>query len=306
MESSKSSFWKCAKWTLIAALLLFASARLYYSLTDDFRVANITYGYPYVESWVSPMPGKEEEAVVDAALKQPFHYIGKGAQSYAFVSDDGKYVLKFFKFKHLRPSWFVDSLPSIGFLKTYKEKQQFRKQKKFFGVFQSYKLAYDVDREESGLHFLQLNVTGNPKREVTVYDKLGLKHVIPLETIPFLLQDRGETLRTIIGQHLANGEVEEAKQRFGLILDMYAREYNKGIYDHDHGVMQNTGFIGERPFHLDVGKLYREESMRDRAVAKKDALGVTEKMNEWTAKNFPAYKSEIEAYLNEKIRSLFD
>lgn len=306
MKRSNSTVWKLIKWIGLSAVILFAAARVYYALTDDFRISNITYGYPYVESWVSPEPTKDEEAQVMDILSQPFHYIGKGAQSYAFVSEDGKYVLKFFKFKHLRPSWFIDSLPSIGFLKTYKEKQQYRKQKKLFGVFQSYKLAYDVDRAESGLHFLQLNVTGNPKREVTVIDKIGLKHTIQLESIPFLLQDKGLTLRTVIGDHLAKGEIEQAKHRFGLILEMYAGEYKKGVYDHDHGVMQNTGFIGDRPFHLDVGKLYREESMRDLAVAKKDALGVTEKMNEWVAKNYPGYSRDIEAFLKDKIHSLYN
>ena len=51
---------------------------------------------------------------------------------------------------------------------------------------------------------------------------------------------------------------------------MYISEYKKGIYDRDHGVMHNTGFVEDYPFHLDVGKFSKEESMRQVKFYKKD------------------------------------
>lgn len=298
MEKACSPFLKVLKWGVLASLVAFLLARGYFALTDDFRLANITHPMPYEQAWEIPALSPVEEHQMNQILNQPFAYIGKGAQSYVFASQDGNYVLKFFKFKHLRPSLFLDALPSIGYLKTYKDKQAARKERKLFGVFNAYKLAYDVDKDESGLIFIQLNVEGNPQRNVTIIDKIGMKHIVNLQHYPFILQKKGETLRTVMHKLLKNGDVPTATLRLNQILDLYVQEYNKGIYDHDHGVMQNTGFIGEHPIHLDVGKLTPQAEMRQTAYAKQDALLVVNKMKEWIKKNYPQYDDTISQNLD--------
>lgn len=291
---------------LIALVAIFIAARIYYYLTDDFRISNITYEMPYEASWQIPPLNPQEEANLDKILDQPWTYLGKGAQSYVFKSEDGRYVLKFFKFKHLRPSWFHDLIPSIGPLKDYKAKQEARKQRKLYGVFQSYKLAYDIDKEASGLNFIQLNVKGNPKRTVVVTDKLGIKRTINLEDVPFILQDQGQTFRNVLTELLQNGDVVTAEHRIGQILDMYAEEYKKGIFDHDHGVMQNTGFVGDRPLHLDVGKLLPNDAMKQKENAKQDAQVVAKNINEWIEKKYPKYKERVSKYIENKLHQLYD
>lgn len=302
MLESRSRF-NVLKWALIILLVVFIVIRGYYALTDDFRLANITHPMPYEKAWEVPSPSEEGKENIHKILQQPFTYIGKGAQSYVFESQDGKYVLKFFKFKHLRPSVFLDALPPIGFLKTYKEKQAARKQRKLFGVFNAYRLAYEVDKKESGLIFIQLNVEGNPQREVTIVDKIGITHTLDLQHYPFILQEKGETLRVVMSRLLSNGDVETAKKRLNQILDMYAQEYQQGIYDHDHGVMQNTGFIGDRPIHLDVGKLTRQEEMRQPQYALQDAQIVVSKMKDWVKKHFPQYLDPISQDLDAQLSS---
>lgn len=288
-------------WIISITAFLYLSMRLYFNATDDFRLSNITYHMPYQKNWEIPSPSTEEEQRLQTILNQEFSYLGKGAQSYAFSSDDGKYVLKFFKFKHLRPSVFQDMLPSIGFIKKYKDKQAARKQRKLYGVFQGYKLAYDLHKSESGLLFIQLNISGNPKRTVVVRDKIGLKRTVALEKIPFIVQEKGQTLRVVLGDLLQKGDVAAAEDRIGKIFDLYASEYSKGIYDHDHGVMQNTGFVGDRPIHLDVGKMVNEETMRQTDVAKKDMHHVEDKINFWIKKFYPAYSDRLAKFIDQKI-----
>lgn len=306
MTRPRSSVLNRLKWILITALVVFALARVYYKLTDDFRLSNITFPLPYEKSWEIAAPSTEEEKQLNTILDQPFIYLGKGAQSYVFASEDGQYVLKFFKFKHLRPSLFIEALPPIGFLKTYKEKQAARKERKLFGVFKSYRLAYDVDKKESGLIFIQLNTENNPERYVTIIDKIGIKRTIDLQNYPFILQYKGETLRVVLDQLLKKQDIDTAEIRLGQILDLYAEEYAKGVYDHDHGIMQNTGFVGDRPIHLDVGKLLSEEQMRDKKYAKEDVQIVARNINLWVSKNYPQYSERIAGYLNKKIAQLFD
>lgn len=288
-------------WTLAVLLLLYGAMRLYFAATDDFRLSNITYNMPYQKEWEVVTANTDQASHFNQILNQQFSYLGKGAQSYAFASDDGKYVIKFFKFKHLRPSWFHALLPSVGFLKDFKEKQAARKHRKLYGVFQGYKTAYEMHKNESGLLFIQLNIIDNLPRSVVVRDKIGLKRTIALENIPFILQYKGETLRVILRGLLDKNDVSGAEERLGMIFDLYASEYQKGIYDHDHGVMYNTGFIDEHPFHLDVGKLVKDESMRNSERAHSDLLQVAAKMKIWIKHFYPQYYEQLSAFIDQRI-----
>lgn len=291
---------------LIVIALIFALVRIYYALTDDFRLGNITYEIPYDKNWEIASLTPKEEHELDKALNQSYTYLGKGSQCYAFVSKDDQYVVKFFKFKHLRPSWFVNSLPSIGPIKKYQEKQAARKERKLYGVYNSYKLAYDVDRQESGVLFIQLNYSGNPQRQVVLFDKLGLKHVIDLDHIAFIVQKKGEVFRDVLGESLKKGDIGSAKMRIGQVFEMYSGEYRKGVFDHDHGVMRNIGFVGDQPIHLDVGKLMADESMKDLLQAKKDLNVVANAIKHWVRSRYPQFHSELSSYMDGKIDELFD
>lgn len=289
-------------WFVFFILTIFILIRAYYHLTDDFRVSNIHHPLPKEVSWNIEELSGEQKLHINEILQKKFYYLGKGAQSYAFESEDHLYVLKFFKFKHLRPSFFVDLLPSIGPLKKYKEKQEARKKRKLFGVFNAYRLAFEVDREDSGLIDIQLNTEDNQQRFVTIVDKIGLKRKIELTNIPFILQKKGTTLRDVLNSLLKSGHINLSSFRIGQIFDMYEREYQKGIYDHDHGVMQNSGFIGDKPIHLDVGKLVKDDKMQDKAYAKEDELLVAAKIKAWIKLNFPSNYEVLSKYIDERVK----
>jgi hypothetical protein len=288
----------------IIGLTIFGIVRVYYNLTDDFRLGNITYETPNRSEWeVSALTAKESNQI-NAILNQPFAYIGKGAQSYAFGSEDGKYVLKFFKFKHLRPSWFLNLLPPIPSLEKYRLRQQQRKERKLENVFAGYRLAFQVHRPESGLLYIHLNTTKGQFPTVTVFDKLGMKHQIDLDDVVFILQERVETARVVIHRHLQQKDLAGAKAKIDAIFDLYMQEYAKGIFDNDHGVMRNVGFVAERPVHLDVGKLKQNPTIKQPNEYLKDLTMVANRMAGWLRENevedYPYLKNVIES----KIESL--
>lgn len=289
---------------LFIVLCLFALARLYYRLTDDFRLANIHYRLPFEIPWqASPLTEEEHRQLTDI-FDQKYSYVGKGAQCYAFVSKDGQYVLKFFKFKHLKPNFLIETLPSIPPFKKYKESCIERKKRKLIGVFNGYDLAFRENRQISELIYLHLLPSQNLHLTATVIDKLGWERKINLDDVVFLVQKKGETLRTRLRHLLKQHQLEKAKQTMGKILDMYMSEYKRGIYDHDHGVMHNTGFIGEQPFHLDVGKLNHDVRMKEVEFYKADLAHVIWKMDAWIKGSFPEYYSEFTSFLSQQYHHL--
>lgn len=296
--------WRWLLWVALVIVTLFVGLRIYFRATDDFRISNIMYDMPYHAEWEIPALSAKEKNDLDAILNQKFTYIGKGAQSYVFGSEDQKYVVKFFKFKHLRPSLLVQVLPDVAPFTSYKQKVAARKQRKLYGVFTGYKLAYDVDKDNSALVFIQLNPTHSAK-EIKLVDKLGFNRTVDLGEVAFIVQEKGQTLRNVLAELLNQGDVATAKKRIGQIFDLYLSEYSKGIYDHDHGVMQNAGFIGERPIHLDVGKLNNDDRMRQPEVYQEDLYKVGSKMKVWLDDNYPKQAPEINRDIEAKLSAVF-
>lgn len=282
--------------------MIFGLARVYYKVTDDFRISNMTYEMAHNLDWEIPEISSVEKDDLNKILDQKFHYLGKGAQSYVFTSDDGLYVLKFFKFKHLKPSPFLNSLPMIPPFANYVTKEVKRKDRKLKGVFSAYRLAYEIHKQGSGLVFIHLNKTNNLiNKTVTVFDKIGRSHEIDLDQTVFLLQKKGETLRTVMTDLLNRKDLKEAKLRVRQIFDLYVSEYQKGAYDHDHGIMHNTGFVGSEPLHLDVGKFTRDDKISQKEIYKDDLIIIYRKIDLWMKNNYPDYKDELVKDMHEKF-----
>lgn len=289
---------------VLALFLLFGVIRLYYRLTDDFRLANITYELPFDAPWKVPVLNPDEYQNLKQLLSQQFFYIGKGAQCYAFASEDGKYVLKFFKFKHLKPNLLIEYLPSIFPFNEYKQSCIERKRRKLIGVFNGYDLAFRENRQASQLLYLHLLPTDDLQLTAKVVDKMGLKRNIHLDDVVFLIQRKGETLRARLSHLLNQKRIQEAEQAMVAIFDMYMSEYKKGIYDHDHGVLHNTGFIGNQPFHLDVGKLNKDERMQQVDFYKKDLELVIWRLDVWMKNSYPQYYSEFSTFLVQQYQQM--
>lgn len=299
-----SEKWQRVFQLIVICIVMIAIVRIYFNATDDFRLTNMTYELPYHPEWdiiVTP----EQRAKLDELLKLKFKYVAKGSQSYVFESENQHYVLKFFKFKHLKPSWLVDYLPPISPFAYYQQKELARKQRKLYEVFNGYKLAYELLRDESGLFFIQLNPQKHPyPMMVTVIDKMGFERKINLSEVVFVIQEKAKTLRSVLAQLLDNGDIEGAKNRIGQIFELYLSEYNRGLYDHDHGVMRNVGFAGDKPIHLDLGKLMREERMKDPSIRHEDFKKVIASIKQWLNSNYPKYQDLLISYMNERLAEM--
>ena len=124
-----------------------------------------------------PFTNQGETLATQEILKQPFHYLARGGQTFVFVSEDQKYVLKFFKNS---PNAFVP-------LKKYHTK----KIGKLMRDIEGYLLAFERLPEESGLIFLKLDTETPFDQTVTIVDKLGIQHELSLQKTLFVVQKKG-------------------------------------------------------------------------------------------------------------------
>lgn len=294
---------------LIIALVVLApllTIRVWYSLTDNFYITGIQNDFPFHPEWEMAPPSPEELADIKASLQSPLTYLNKGAQVFAFQTADGKYVLKFFKFKHSKPSYFIEILPPIGPLKEFKESKRIKKLDKIALLFKGHVDAYNYDKADTGLVYLHLNKTKGLDTTVTIKDKLGREFLISLDDTVYVVQKKGVVLRDALKQSLDRGDTQNTISQLNAIIDLYFREYQKGIYDCDHGFDHNTGFTYEgNAFRFDVGKSCYSEEFKSKDFMARDMDKVLDMMSLWLKDRYKQYESEIMPKVREHVERYF-
>jgi hypothetical protein len=291
-------------WLTLVIVITFFIIRSYMRSNDNFHISSTSNNMSNHPTWeISPL-SEPDQQLLDKILDQPFQYIGKGTQSYVFKSNDEKYVVKLFKFKHMKSSWILEFLPEWEFMKEYREKNLEKKNALVVELFSGYKLGYEELKGDTGLIYLHLNKTKNFDRKLNAYDKMGTKWDIDLNPISFVVQENVTTTQKILNEAFKKNDLALAKKRISQIFELYLREYSKGIYDFDHGVFDNTGFIGEKAVHIDLGRLKKDEKMKLPEYYKQDLIILANKYNVRFKRNYPKQYPEMKVFLEQEMTKL--
>lgn len=239
--------------------------------TDGFTVASIAHDMPYRVSLETPPED------ISPFLAQRFYYYGRGGQSYVFVSEDKKTILKFFKknpFSNLDP------------------------------IFQSCKLAYDKLKKETGLLYLHLNPThGNPIT-VQIVDPLRIEHTIDLDSTSFILQKRAKLIYSKIEQEMKCGNVDGAQKAISSLLSYLAHRCQQGIRDADGGLKRNYGYVGDFPISIDIGSFAEDKQLQSPKAAIKELKNKTYRLQKWLGKRYPELSDYFRSQLEENYKMI--
>lgn len=297
---------KYLKWILIACALLllgYGTGRLYYRITDGFTTGNIRSDLPYNHAWAIASKKGEEKEKLDAILSQSFQYIGKGCQSYVFLSADGNYVLKFVKYQRFTPQAWLDIFEAVPVINTIRLQKIEKKQKKLDMLFTSWKTAYENLSTETGLVYVHLNKTKEFGKSLLIFDKMGFKHQINLDETEFLVQKKAAMLCPSIDAYMKENHEQKAVALIDNLLALILFEYARGLADNDHALMQNTGVLEGKPIHIDVGQFVKNEEVKKSEVSKQELYSKTFKFRKWLEKRYPSLASHLEKRLIEVIGS---
>lgn len=280
--------------------LIFLSQKLFFHFTDGFLLRNIHMELPYRPDWKTVDLDQKEQTEVLDALNQPYTYLGKGCQSYAFESADKQYVIKFFKFQHFRPSLWYALFPPFPPFSEWKEEKKKEKLERLNLVAAGWKMAFDHLKKETGLLYVHLNQTIFLPTSFTIRNKLGTSSTINLNTMQFCLQRRGTRLDDWLLSLFSRNEKEQAKRLIDELLSLFMSEYKKGFADNDHAIMQNTGVVDGRPFHIDIGQFVYNEEVKEESFFHQELFTKTYRLMEWLKE----YDEETASYLAERLKSL--
>jgi len=262
---------------LILILTLFvATTRWTRKITDGFTIATIHSQYPYNPNWEVQNPPLPD------VFDQRFTFLGSGGQCFAFLSEDGTYVLKFFKNRLNRV------LP-------WQKGRKLKLEKKLSRDFASYKLAMEKLPEDTGLLYVHLNKTDSLQKRAHIVDKLGIEHQVDLDQVDFILQRRAEMTYPHLLQLVQNNDLAGAKEAIDSICHLIIGRCQKGIHDEDAKIHRNCGFIGNRAIIIDVGRFKEDPRRIDPAVQRSDFAECTQKLNRYLEEISP----ELAQYFEE-------
>jgi hypothetical protein len=288
----------------IVLLLLILSVpltRIYRKQKHEFKPYKVSSSLPFDPQREVSSLSSDEIARIEAILDQPFYFLGSGGQCYAFLSKDGKTVLKLFKYYRLLPWKWLSSFSLPEPFDSHRKKIAKKREEKLPFFFTSCKIAYEEFRDHTALLYMHLNKTSHFQKKVTVIDKFGRSYLIDLDSTEFALQEKAELAYSRIKRLMQKNDIASAKKAIDAILELTIDRCKKGISDQDPSIRRNFGFIHDKAVEIDIGSYVKDDFLK-RPYAYKAYLyyKTRKKLSDWLEKEFP----ELVSHLNEKVEFL--
>ena len=279
-----------------------AVERLCDKQTKGFRLPNIICSALADPKLETKALSPETEAQVATILDQPFTFLDNGGQCYAFVSADGKSVIKFFKQHRMRYWHWFNDLSVPNFLEMYRKKLlKKHAHHSSFLLFESCRIAYEEFPERTGLLYLHLNPTIHLQKKLTIYDPIGVRHQLDLDSTQFVLQKRAELSNKKIKRLIRAGQIEEAQKCIDSILDLIVERCQKGISDRDPKIRGNLGFIEDRAIEIDVGSYSKDDFLKRPYAYKAELFYKTQKFKRWLEQHHAPLAHYLSTQINQRL-----
>lgn len=282
--------------TLLILACFFMVERFCHRETQGFRLSKVRSTLTHDPRWETTSNPPVES--IKAPLSQPYYFLNSGGEAYAFVSEDGHYVLKLFKHHHMRPKSPLDFLIPPPF----KNRWRNRRIEKLETLFTSCKLAADLFREETALIYLHLNKTRDLNIKLKLFDPIGCRHKISLDALEFALQKRAAEAYPTLTALVAAGEIEGAKRRVESLITLIETRCNAGLADHD-ARKRNFGFVGSNAVEFDLGSFSYNRELKTSAGKKKVLMLESLRLRSWLKKNHPELVEVLDDAVSNKLRN---
>jgi hypothetical protein len=283
--------------SLACLVLALVTRATYYSLSDGFSLKRIEAPISFQGDISVKPPSKEILETLCTITRQQFRYMKKGSQAYAFISDDDRYILKLFKLHHMQPAEWLQSIPTPGFFKLYRDNLIHRRRYRIELTLTSYKLAAEVLRQECGLLYAQILPSHTFVLPVVIKDAIGRQYSIDLAQHGFAIQRRAELVIPSFDTWIKDGNLSQAKHALDSLVGLIAQRSLKGVQDSDPDLHKNAGLIGNSAILIDIGSFYANPSISLMPEMKRDLKKVFQHFSGWLSKRSPELYNHLQLRL---------
>jgi hypothetical protein len=275
--------------TCLSLIICIGVGYSYTRLIERFDERNIHSDLPHDPRWETRPLEPEGQREVAEILNQNFYYLSKGCQVYAFVSEDRRYVLKFFKCQHLNTRW-VEYLPALPYLSDYQKNIQTKRLQKAMDLFTGYKIGFEDLPKETGILYMHLNKSSHLKQKVMIYNKLGVGYTVNLDDIAFVLQEKAQSLYATIDHYMDSNDSESVEQLLTNLASVLKMRNEKGIWDKDLQLVYNIGIVDGEVRFIDPGQFVKNDHLMDAEANERDVQLRFRDLRVWLSKHYPELK----------------
>lgn len=285
---------KKASFLFLAAFLSTAVILIWTQSTSGFKVSKVLYKY-YTENFYANRFERGDLQQLEKILDQPFYFLGKGCQIYAFESEDGAYVLKVLKLHRYQPSF--QKMVAARFLNDLSFVQA-HQQKRLQTAFAHYRLAFDLLKEETALLYAHFDRSFKMPSQVKLIDRLGRSFTLDLNDTFFLVQRKADLFKDRLMFYKKTRQLEKAKALIDQAAFYLKKRLDLKVFDNDHpGYVRNLGVIGEQVISLDVGN-FKQKKQASQAELEREYFSCLKRLEKWSEKNF----FELFLYIQKKYQ----
>jgi len=247
---------------------------------EPFSIQAITSAIPSDPRWSTRC-----EIDLERILDQKFTYLTMGGQCYAFLSEDGRYVLKFLKQNNFSKKRFKNNAKIL---------------RKRTRDFTSYKIAFDHLREETGLLFIHLVARDGFRKQASFIDSFNIVHCIELGDFEFVLQKFADPILSTMNAAMQEDREEEAKKIIDAVFSFFYKRLNKGIVDRDPAIAGNLGSTDGVVVQIDIGRFLMATEPRQFKMELKEFLKKNQFFSTWLHNHYP----DLEIYYKKQCSQL--
>jgi hypothetical protein len=266
------------------------------SQTKGFRPYLILSNLPNDPRWELPPLPQEEKEKIDHLLDQPFTFLGSGGWCIAFLGEDKKTVLKFYRHCHLLPSTIARK---FSFEKLFFKSDPWPQGLGYFQEFnfKSCIRLYKEAKQRTGLLYIHLNKTENLHKPATLIDNIGVQHTIDLDKTEFVVQKRADLLLTHIHSLAKKKRAQEAKRCLDDMIDCLLTIYKSGTRDFDHSLRNNFGYTEDGAIALDLSSFGPDDSLKKPGEYRKEIIIKTRRLSRFLEK----HHEDLYAYFENRL-----
>ncbi|GAB4190307.1 MAG: hypothetical protein Tsb0015_11450 [Simkaniaceae bacterium] len=227
------------------------------------------------------------------AYQKKYYYLASGSQSFVFVSEDNKYVIKFFKQHRWRPPIWQKTFPSFA-KKTRNSMLQAKK-----NTFASCQELFENFKKETGLIHIHLNKTTHQLPYIELIDRNHISHKIPLDDYEFILQKKAQSIPAYLLTLKKQKNYEQIKQTLHDFICFSKKRAQQGYLNKDPNFIKNFGFLDGKIIEIDVGGCYQDPKKDLFYFHFYELKKIENKMQRFLLKEIP----ELSWYFHDLVRS---
>lgn len=283
-------------------LVVMGGGLFFITRSSGFSLDKVVSRLDYNENWeIESLTEEQQEILIQEVFPQKYYYLAAGNQCYAFISEDRKYVLKFFKMQNLFPKGWLNSFP-LSLFQKFGFKNETGNQLFSERIFASYKDAYEALRDETGLLYIHFNKSREFKSKVTLIDNKGKKYLLDLDAVEFVVQRKAKKIFDHFSNLFAEEKYDELRASVRSFLQLIVVRCERGFVDQNLSIRNNFGFVDNMAVQFDCTTLTRDSSMKYPLNLRQEVMEIAKRLDLWALENCP----EVTLFIQEEAQRIIN